>query len=77
MRMHQLTESNVMAIVKELDGLKIEKDLKNEILGNIALKRKIGSYAGRRHVMGYPVHGQRTRSNASTAKRLNRLNRQL
>jgi small subunit ribosomal protein S13 len=77
MRMHQLTETSVMAIVKELNDYKIEKDLKNDILGNIALKRRIGSYQGRRHALGYPVHGQRTHSNASTAKRLNRLNRQL
>lgn len=53
MRMHELTEPKVLAITKELSELKIGNDLKNEILGNIRLKRQIGSYAGRRHQAGY------------------------
>lgn len=53
MRMHELTEPKVLAITKELSELKVGNDLKNEILGNIRLKRQIGSYAGRRHQAGY------------------------
>lgn len=77
MRMHQLNEQKVLAITKELSEVTIEKDKKNEVLADIALKRKIGSYQGRRHAQGLPVHGQRTRTNATTAKKLNRLNRRL
>jgi small subunit ribosomal protein S13 len=29
----------------------------------------------RRHALGYPVRGQNTRNNASTAKKLNRVDR--
>lgn len=73
--MHQLTEQNVLSIAKELTGYTIENEAKNQLRANIALKRAIGSYAGRRHAMGLPVRGQSTRNNAKTAKRLNRLER--
>lgn len=45
------------------------------MVANIALKRQIGAYAGRRHAMGLPVRGQSTKTNAKTAKKLNRLDR--
>jgi small subunit ribosomal protein S13 len=77
MRMHQLNEQQVLAITKELSEYTIEKDKKNDILADIDLKRRIGSYAGRRHAQGLPVKGQRTRTNATTAKKLNRLQRRL
>lgn len=77
MRMNQLTEPQIMAINKELSDLTIEGHLKQSILENIQQKRAIGSYAGGRHAAGLPVRGQRTRNNASIAKRLNRLDRKL
>ncbi|ODQ65324.1 putative mitochondrial ribosomal protein of the small subunit [Nadsonia fulvescens var. elongata DSM 6958] len=75
MRMHQLTETQVLQITKELTGLTIENDLKKEIRANIALKKAIGSYAGRRHALSLPVRGQGTRNNAKTARKLNRSER--
>jgi small subunit ribosomal protein S13 len=75
--MRQLDEPKILAITKELSELKIENDLKSEILSNIRLKRETMSYQGRRHLAGLPVRGQRTRSNASTAKKLNKVNRRL
>ncbi len=33
---------------------------------------ELNTYRGRRHKQGYPVRGQRTRSNAQSAKRLNK-----
>lgn len=77
MRMNQLSEPQVMALNKELSDLTIEGHLKQRILENIQFKKAIGSYAGARHSAGLPVRGQRTRNNASTAKRLNRLDRKL
>lgn len=77
MRMHQLDESLVMALVKELSGRKIETELRNEVLANIKLKYEIGSYQGIRHFQGLPVHGQRTKTNAKTAKKLNKLDRRI
>ncbi|KIJ41282.1 hypothetical protein M422DRAFT_60469 [Sphaerobolus stellatus SS14] len=58
-----------------LKELKIESELRREIKENIAHHRMIGSYVGRRHAMGMPVRGQRTSSNASTARKLNRIER--
>ncbi|GMF03105.1 unnamed protein product [Ambrosiozyma monospora] len=64
-----------MAITKELSEMTIGAKLLQQIRGNIQLKKKTGSYAGLRHAMGLPVRGQNTRNNASTARKLNRLDR--
>jgi len=40
----------------------IETDLRNSVRENIIRLRDMGSYRGRRHAMGLPVRGQRTRS---------------
>lgn len=58
-----------------LRSIRIEGDLRREMLANIAHHRAIGTYAGRRHANGFPVRGQRTQRNALTARRLNRLER--
>lgn len=58
-----------------LKSLKIELELRKEIRDNIAHQRMIGSYVGRRHAAHLPVRGQRTRTNAKTAKKLNRIDR--
>jgi small subunit ribosomal protein S13 len=58
-----------------LKSLKIELELRNEVRGNIAHQRMIGSYVGLRHAMHLPVRGQNTQTNAATAKKLNRLER--
>lgn len=75
--MNQLTEPQVMAINKELSELTIEGHLKQKVLDDIALKRSIGSYAGSRHASGLPVRGQKTRNNAVTAGKLNKLDRRM
>ncbi|AAS53101.1 AER422Cp [Eremothecium gossypii ATCC 10895] len=75
MRMQSLTEPQIMAMSTELSKMTIEDDARAIVKENIALKRRIGSYAGLRHAMGLPVNGQRTRTNAKTARKLNRLDR--
>ncbi len=40
----------------------IETDLRRQVQDNIRRLRDMGSYRGRRHAMGLPVRGQRTRS---------------
>ena len=47
---------------------KVEGDLRSEIIMNIKRLKDIGSYRGKRHIMGLPVRGQRTRTNAKTRK---------
>ena len=53
-----------------LDGLQelVEGDLRREVQADIRRKIEIGSYQGRRHRMGLPVRGQRTKTNARTRK---------
>ncbi|WRT66543.1 uncharacterized protein IL334_003502 [Kwoniella shivajii] len=63
--------------VKEdpLDELKIETEARRSMQGDIAHLRTVGTYRGKRHAAGYPVRGQRTQTNASTAKKHNRVER--
>lgn len=75
MRVHQLTEQNAMALSKELSEMTLGAQLLSQVRSNIKLKRETGSYAGMRHSMGLPVHGQRTKTNAKTARKLNRIER--
>ncbi|KAG7194350.1 uncharacterized protein KQ657_004562 [Scheffersomyces spartinae] len=77
MRMNQLNETQIMAINKELSDITVEGHLKQKVWDDIKLKRTIGSYAGLRHAMGLPVRGQKTKNNARTAKKLNKLERRL
>ncbi|KAK0520641.1 hypothetical protein OC834_006958 [Tilletia horrida] len=58
-----------------LRSLVLEADLRRQIRANIAHHRMVGSYKGRRHAAGLPVRGQRTQTNANTARKLNRLER--
>ncbi|KAG0140205.1 hypothetical protein CROQUDRAFT_375703 [Cronartium quercuum f. sp. fusiforme G11] len=58
-----------------LQRLIIESDLRREVRANIAHHRAVGSYRGKRHALGFPVNGQRTHTNAKTAKKLNRVDR--
>jgi small subunit ribosomal protein S13 len=58
-----------------LRSIVLEADLRRQHTANIAHHRTVGTYIGRRHVQGLPVRGQRTRRNAQTAKKLNRMER--
>lgn len=64
----ELTEPEINAIQKALEEIKIEGDLRGEVLGNIRRLRDINSYRGLRHARSLPSHGQRTRSNARTRR---------
>ena len=58
-------------------GVKVENELKRDVLRNIARLKDIGTYRGRRHAMGLPVRGQNTRSQIKSVWRLNRVERNL
>ncbi|CAL1200095.1 unnamed protein product [Candida parapsilosis] len=73
--MNQLTEPQILDLNKEISSLLVEGHLKQKINNDIKMKRDIGSFAGFRHAWGFPVRGQRTKTNANTAKRLNKLER--
>ncbi|BBH17922.1 30S ribosomal protein S13 [Nocardioides baekrokdamisoli] len=69
-RVHALAEEELVALAKEIESrnLTIEGDLRREVQADIRRKIEIGSYQGRRHRMGLPVRGQRTKTNARTRK---------
>lgn len=63
-----LTEAEINTIQRILEGMKIEGDLRSEIVANIKRLKDIGSYRGTRHTRNLPSRGQRTRSNARTKR---------
>ncbi|KAJ3105590.1 hypothetical protein HDU97_007932 [Phlyctochytrium planicorne] len=70
-KLKDLPEEKVTQLSQVLNGMKIETELRREVSNNIANLVQIGCYRGLRHKAGLPVHGQRTRTNAQTAKKLN------
>ena len=50
------------------ENYKVEGDLKSEIRLNIKRLIEIGSYRGKRHQVGLPSRGQKTKNNARTRK---------
>lgn len=67
-RVKDLTDDQVQAIRKAMDGHKVEGDLRREVQLNIKRLMEIGSYRGMRHRKGLPVRGQKTKTNARTRK---------
>ena len=67
-RVKDLTDEQVSAIRKSIDGYKLEGDLRRETQLNIKRLMEIGCYRGLRHRKGLPVRGQRTKTNARTRK---------
>ena len=68
-RVRDLTEEEISKLRETLDrDYKVEGDLRREESLNIKRLIEIGSYRGKRHRMGLPVRGQRTKTNARTRK---------
>ena len=68
-RVRDLTEDQLVALRDHIEAnYQTEGDLRREIAADIRRKIEIGSYQGRRHRAGLPVHGQRTRTNARSRK---------
>lgn len=55
-------------IRKQIEGMKIEGDLKREKAANIKRLKDIKSYRGMRHSRGLPSRGQRTKTNSRTVR---------
>lgn len=68
-RVRDLTDDEISRLREIIDKeFKVEGDLRREIALNIKRLIEIGSYRGRRHRLGLPVRGQRTKTNARTRK---------
>ncbi|KAL0944072.1 mitochondrial 37S ribosomal protein uS13m [Colletotrichum truncatum] len=72
-----LAPRTVTALTAELSTMTIESDARKVIQQNVARLKDMGAYRGRRHAMGLPVRGQRTRTQIETAKKLNRATRNM
>lgn len=68
-RVKDLSDAEVAALRETVEGdYQIEGDLRRWEAMNIKRLVDIGSYRGRRHRLGLPVRGQRTRTNARTRR---------
>jgi small subunit ribosomal protein S13 len=67
-RIKDLSRDDIGALMKALENFATEGDLKKEVRENIDRLRAIKCYRGIRHIVGLPVRGQRTKSNARTRK---------
>lgn len=69
-RIHDLTEDQTHRLRDALEkgGIKIEGELRRDVLSNIKRLKDIGTYRGTRHSKHLPVRGQRTKTNSRTVR---------
>jgi small subunit ribosomal protein S13 len=68
-RVKDLSDAEVASLRETVEGdYQIEGDLRRWESMNIKRLMDIGTYRGRRHRLGLPVRGQRTRTNARTRR---------
>lgn len=66
-RTSELSEAEVARIREFIEkNYIVEGALRQQVSGNIKIKKEIGSYQGLRHIRGLPVRGQRTKTNSRT-----------
>ncbi|KAJ3333910.1 hypothetical protein HDU76_001391 [Blyttiomyces sp. JEL0837] len=70
-RLRELPEDKITQLSQVLNSMTIETELKKQKQDNVNKLIQIGCYRGQRHKARLPVNGQRTRTNAQTAKSLN------
>ena len=72
-RVKDLSDADVAALRQVIEtNYQVEGDLRRWENMNIKRLMDIGTYRGRRHRMGLPVRGQRTRTNARTRRGVRR-----
>ncbi|NEQ38863.1 MAG: 30S ribosomal protein S13 [Okeania sp. SIO3I5] len=72
-RVKDLSDADVAALRSEVqENYEVEGDLRRLEAMSIKRLMDIGTYRGRRHRMGLPVRGQRTRTNARTRRGVRR-----
>ncbi|MBP9686665.1 MAG: 30S ribosomal protein S13 [Candidatus Doudnabacteria bacterium] len=66
-RTKDLTEAELSLIRDFIDkNIKVEGQLRQQVLLNIKRLKEVGAYRGIRHIRGLPVRGQRTKTNSRT-----------
>jgi len=68
-RIRDLTDDEISKLRETIEKeYVVEGDLRRDVALNIKRLIEIGCYRGRRHRVGLPVRGQRTKTNARTRK---------
>ena len=67
-KMKDLSDSEMDKLREQVAKYTVEGDLRREVSMNIKRLIDLGTWRGKRHRLGLPVRGQRTRTNARTRK---------
>ncbi|MDX9893023.1 MAG: 30S ribosomal protein S13 [Patescibacteria group bacterium] len=68
-RIKDLTETQINQLREFIDkNIRVEGELKREVLLNVKRLKEIDSYRGSRHSKHLPVRGQRTKTNNRTVR---------
>ena len=67
-KMKDLSDTQMDKLREQVAKFTIEGDLRREVSMNIKRLVDLGTWRGKRHRLGLPVRGQRTRTNARTRK---------
>ncbi|MGF1602508.1 MAG: 30S ribosomal protein S13 [Thermosynechococcaceae cyanobacterium] len=67
-RVRDLSDTDITALRNAISTYQVEGDLRRWESMNVKRLMDIGAYRGRRHRLGLPVRGQRTRTNSRTRR---------
>ena len=67
-KIKDLSDNEMDKLREQVAKIPVEGDLRREVSMNIKRLIDLGSWRGKRHRVGLPVRGQRTRTNARTRK---------
>ena len=67
-KMKDLSDTQMDKLREQVAKVTVEGDLRREISMNIKRLIDLGTWRGKRHRLGLPVRGQRTRTHARTRK---------
>ncbi|KAI9139766.1 hypothetical protein BKA69DRAFT_1126323 [Paraphysoderma sedebokerense] len=71
-KLQELSETQINQLGEILNKMTLEGDLRREIKNRVLHHKQIGTVKGRKFELGLPVRGQRYRTNAVTAGKLNK-----
>ena len=67
-KIKDLSDNEMDRLREQVAKIPVEGDLRREVSMNIKRLIDLGTWRGKRHRLGLPVRGQRTRTNARTRK---------
>jgi small subunit ribosomal protein S13 len=67
-KIKDLSDTEMDRLREQVGKIPVEGDLRREVSMNIKRLIDLGTWRGKRHRLGLPVRGQRTRTNARTRK---------